>query len=772
MKVKHAKNQMIILILILSSSGFASGQESWKSAHKIIEKRCVSCHSCYSSPCQIDLSSFEGINRGGTKEAIYNSTRLFPANPTRLFIDATSSSEWHRQHNFYPITGATHHQKSILLESVRLGVNRGFAYRDYDFNNEKGTTCPAPKEWEIYSKSNKVRGMPFGFPPLKKPEIATLSRWEKAGFAGSEPTDLQLINRLPEKVRRNITKWEKFLNQSDLKHKITSRYLYEHLFLAHINFENHPKLFLRLVRSKTKAPHEIQEIATVRPFDDPKTAKFYYRFRPLRGTVVYKNHIIFPFSDNRLKNFNKLFIQAKWVKDPKTLPSYEPELSANPFVTFRDMPPLGRYKFLIENARYFSMTFIRGPVCEGQVAVNVIRDHFIVFFQDPDYDLSVTDPSYLLSAAKLLTLPASGKSSPFKTYYKSYKQRQKKYAKYRADSYSKEKKLKFSSASVWDGDGVHDDAVLTIFRHFDNSSVITGAWGGTSKTVWIMDYPIFERMYYLLVAGFNVFDNVFHQASTRMYMDNLRVESENNFLYLLPKKLRMRVRNSWYLGGDAQEKMNSENPMYSDQYNTPEDSTRKNLTTKPRELVNNLTRSVLQERMTKVVNQSDPLHCCLFKNPKSIDKLEKSIQKLTKETQSFARYMPELTIMVAIDPKSKKTKVFFVSKLTDHKNVSFMFEEDQRLAPKNDRLIVTNKWVGSYPNYFIYGSTKHMERFINDVSKAKSKESVEKILTKYGVTRNQKNFWDIYDVIEQLLATKYSLEYGRLDLSKYKNLYR
>ena len=34
----------------------------------ILDKRCVSCHSCYNSPCQLKLSSFEGLQRGASKK--------------------------------------------------------------------------------------------------------------------------------------------------------------------------------------------------------------------------------------------------------------------------------------------------------------------------------------------------------------------------------------------------------------------------------------------------------------------------------------------------------------------------------------------------------------------------------------------------------------------------------------------------------------------------------------------------------------------------------
>ena len=34
----------------------------------ILDKRCVACHSCYNSPCQLKLSSFEGVERGASKK--------------------------------------------------------------------------------------------------------------------------------------------------------------------------------------------------------------------------------------------------------------------------------------------------------------------------------------------------------------------------------------------------------------------------------------------------------------------------------------------------------------------------------------------------------------------------------------------------------------------------------------------------------------------------------------------------------------------------------
>ena len=51
-----------------------------------------------------------------------------------------------------------------------------------------------------------------------------------------------------------------------------------------------------------------------------------------------------------------------------------------------------------------------------------------------------------------------------------------------------------------------------------------------------------------LVAGFDVFGNVTHQVSTRLYMDHLRMQSEVLYLDFLPAERRMQIRASWYVG--------------------------------------------------------------------------------------------------------------------------------------------------------------------------------------------------------------------------------
>src|SRR5512137_2614586 len=77
-----------------------------KEVKPILDKRCTVCHSCYNSPCQLKLDSFEGADRGATKRAVYNSSRLKTMDPTRLFTDARTTGEW-RKKQFFSVTEST-----------------------------------------------------------------------------------------------------------------------------------------------------------------------------------------------------------------------------------------------------------------------------------------------------------------------------------------------------------------------------------------------------------------------------------------------------------------------------------------------------------------------------------------------------------------------------------------------------------------------------------------------------------------------------------------
>ncbi|MFP3498531.1 fatty acid cis/trans isomerase, partial [Pseudomonas sp. SIMBA_059] len=96
---------------------------------------------------------------------------------------------------------------------------------------------------------------------------------------------------------------------------------------------------------------------------------------------------------------------------------------------------------------------------------------------------------------------------------------------------------------LWAG---NDNALLSIFRHFDSASVTKGLIGDVPLTMWLFDYPLFERTYYQLAVNFDVYGNVSHQLQTRLYFDLIRNGAEVNFLRLMPAEKRKDILGDWY----------------------------------------------------------------------------------------------------------------------------------------------------------------------------------------------------------------------------------
>ena len=87
----HPKDQAYQIVPTTREVNYLSDVEP------ILVKRCVVCHSCYNSPCQLKLSSWDGLERGASKEKIYNSGRLKNMYPSRLLVDAHSTDEWRQK---------------------------------------------------------------------------------------------------------------------------------------------------------------------------------------------------------------------------------------------------------------------------------------------------------------------------------------------------------------------------------------------------------------------------------------------------------------------------------------------------------------------------------------------------------------------------------------------------------------------------------------------------------------------------------------------------
>jgi hypothetical protein len=748
----------------------------------VLENRCVVCHACYDAPCQLQLSSREGAERGAIQEPVYDSTRLEAAQPTRLFVDAQSTEAW-RERGFFPVLGSgsgnevsvlgsgSGSETPVLLSMLALGRLHPPAPGErlpdrVELDIDRKLSCPTAASFPDYARQQPEGGMPYGTAPLEDRELQLLATWV-AQRAPAPPPAL-----LPEAAEAQRASWEALLNGASTKEQLVARYLYEHWFLAHLALEGFPSgPFLEVVRSRTPPGQPIDGIATVRPFDDPGVPRVFYRLRPIRASIVHKTHVVYRLGDAKLRRLRELFFETDW--QPTRLPGYSRDEASNPFVAFAEIPARSRYAFLLDDAHYFVMTFIRGPVCRGQVAVDVVEDHFWVAFLDPERDPAASNPEFLARTKHLLDLPAEYAGSvvvPGKLWLE-FNLLQRRYMDAREAFYDELDPERRGPALdwIWDGDGRNPNALLTVFRNFDSATVVKGFVGEIPKTAWVMDYPIFERIYYNLVAGFDIYGHVAHQVATRLYMDHLRMQSENLFLGFLPADRRQEIRASWYVGATRQLDYARVNRLRALDHGT------QIAFSTPDPKAELLLR--IRRQAGAAAGPDDPLNRCGAPPCERAEAsplergVERELQRVAAVRGDFVRWLPEVSLLrVRVDASGQRDLVYALVHNAAHANVAFMFGEDERRLPAEDTLTLIPGHIGSYPNFFFEVAAGDVASFVDALRAVRGEADLDAFVARYGVRRSDPRFWQISDWLRADLRRRDPVEAGIYDLGRYQNL--
>jgi hypothetical protein len=729
----------------------------------VIERRCVVCHACYDAPCQLVLSSRDGLARGAHKDPVYDSARVLAAPPTRLGLDAETPEAW-RDLGFFPVASGSESSPSVLSWMLALGAAHPFAPgeplpADFPLDRDRALSCPRTDEVAAYAAEHPAGGMPYGMARLSDAEYRIIAEWAASDAPTRPPPPL------PPDLAGEIADWERLLNDPALEARVAARYAYEHWVFAHLWFPSHSDgPFFELVRSRTPAPEPVSVIATRFPFDDPGVDRFWYRLRRIDATIVHKTHITYRLGPERLARYRELFLAGDW--EVTRFPSWKAKQASNPFVAFEEIPARARYQFFLDDPLYFVQTFIRGPVCHGNAATDVIHDRFFVAFLDPDHDLSIADPSLLRDAKEYLRLPAEGGKNLVRSWLK-YDRAQNRWRDRRAAGYRKWLAGRAPDLDfVWDGAGRHRGALLTIFRNRDNAMVLDGWWGVDPKTVWIMDYPVFERIYYDLVAGFDVFGNVGHQLGVRLYMDNLRMESEDLLLALLPEPMREPIRASWYVGATTQLKYTLVNRLRSRgmasavRYRTGDPKA---------ELI-----ARIRERAAAVAGPPDRINRCRDASCERAGataaerSAERAFRRLAAAKGRFAQYLPEVVLVRAGGP-GRAGAAYTLAHDREHTNVAAIFREETRLAPDDDRVTILPGIAGSYPNFAFDVPEGEVDPFVEALLAANAPEDLTAIASRWGVRRSSPRFWQTLDWFQDRLARQDRREAGLLDWNRYEN---
>ncbi|SDH01991.1 Fatty acid cis/trans isomerase (CTI) [Vibrio xiamenensis] len=728
----------------------------------IIDNRCVVCHACYDAPCQLKLSSVEGIDRGASKEKVYEGTRIAATTPTRLFEDAQTTQEW-RALGFHPVLNERDQISPVnlqaglvarlLMQKEQHPLPQQTQLEGFDFSIDREQICPTIEEYDQYQAKNPTWGMPYGMPNLDKHEYNTLMVWLENGA--------KMNAHIPVSTQQQalIDEYERFLNGDSLKAQLSARYIYEHLFLSHLYFSDlhskSPRFFV-LVRSKTPPGEPVERIATRRPYGDPQVARVYYRIIPEQGTIVDKTHMPYALNLERMTHWHKWFVDADF--SVQSLPSYEPQVAANPMTAFIDLPVKSRFKFMLDDAQNTIMAYIKGPVCRGQLALNVINDRFWVFFLDPDKSDIPEVNEFYRSQAENLKLPGELQSNtlPLHNWVK-FSAQQAKYLEAKSEFTNKWFKdgAHLTTDVIWTGNGINPNAALTVMRHFDSASVAQGLVGKPPKTAWVLDYALLERIHYLLVAGFDVYGNFGHQLITRMFMDFLRLEGESNFLTLLPRSVRHKEHDSWY---------KDQSPQFSQfmQHNVKPFDQASHVPYKTTDYKQELF-SILKAKLAPVLNDRYNIVDTGF-SPKN----EALLRQVNDIEGKGLLSVPQI-MMLMITSQQGDDQLFTLLHDNAHTNISSLFDEESNRDPEHDDLTLVRGVLGSYPAAYLALDESQIPELVQRLKSLRSEEDYVKLLDKFAIRRSSKNFWSFSDKVHAWYKKNQPIEFGLLDYNRFEN---
>jgi fatty acid cis/trans isomerase CTI len=620
----------------------------------------------------------------------------------------------------------------------------------FDFSIDRAQQCPAIEGMDAYERKHPEWGMPFGLPALSKPEHDALARWIEAGAPATPTTPLSPA------YEQRVARWEAFLNAGSLKAQLASRYIFEHWFIAHLYFDDLPREayadeFFELVRSRTPPGRPIEVIATRRPYDDPGVARAYYRLRRVADTRLAKTHMPYALNDARMARLKQWFIDAPY--EVSALPSYAAAVASNPFIAFQQLPVEARYRLMLEESQFTLMGFIKGPVCRGQVAVDVINDHFWVMFEKPDPGRSELVAAFLARELTHLRLPAEEEGAIGPLKWRRYAEREAAYLKAKSEAFG-QLAAGPDLGTLWDGDGHNPNAALTVMRHFDSASVVQGLLGERPQTVMVIGYPLLERIHYLLVAGFDVYGNIGHQLTTRLYMDFLRTEGEMNFFAFLPLADRQAVHDRWYRGADRA----SIAELWDTRAYAPLETGVRYTSSDP-----------LTELYGMMKARAAPLarpRYTLAASGLSAAPL-RELNRLAALRGRALSHLPEAAVLTVRD--AGRDRHFSLIANRAHSNVAELFDEADRRLPAEDSLTVANGFIGAYPNAFFVVEAAKLAGFVDAVARLGSESDYSALMGSYGIRRTDERFWPHSDALHLAWRQSVPREAGLFDYNRFEN---
>ncbi len=146
---------LLTLCLLISPLTMAQSVSYSRDIQPIFTHNCVACHACYDAPCQLNLGSGEGAERGASKATAYDGTRTHTQATTRLFMDAHGAPAWRRK-DFHSVLEQQGGQAALMARMLELGhatplPPNSKLPKNLDIGIERANQCALPGEFADFA---------------------------------------------------------------------------------------------------------------------------------------------------------------------------------------------------------------------------------------------------------------------------------------------------------------------------------------------------------------------------------------------------------------------------------------------------------------------------------------------------------------------------------------------------------------------------------------------------------------------------------------------
>ncbi len=750
----------------------------------IFSKRCVTCHFCTVGPCQINLTDFEMIRRGGHPHNPYKlgvgTRRVEPTRPE----DQLSVLQW-RELGFYDILSTKNTDSSLLLESVTEGLNN--SPQNPHFSEEtarqraldqKNTVCPTNTEsYETFTRAKPIRGMPWGLPSLTQEDTTILRKWTLMGSPGPKSSEDSRLDSEP--LSDSILAWERFLNgdSRDFKRQYVAKYIFEHTFLARYHFEEVPGEFYSLVRSSTPPGQKIQKINTEVVTDAPpaEVERVYYRFVKEQGVVELATHALFRVNTAKLEVLGEVFFKTDWNVDSPPLYSH------NPFEWFHKIPVEARAWFMREHTRMLYQSYARGPICFTRTATYGGADNFVTFWLKPEVDPTVQVPdlglgnyeyfyrkSHSLELKEIENVVTNWGVHRYKAAFE----------KTLRDVLGARDQNKggLSLDDIWmGGPNKNPNAWTHSLRHDTSTQFFTSKRStlpGRPQSAWVLTYANFERIFYNAAVHFKYFGSLLHQMQTFHWQSTVRTESEDLFISLLrDPKMRMKVRGNYTSKFTSPFlKLNRYYPQGRTAHIPIEWRKREHLFDDGelmKELHKRMGPEITGEKDRLNNWPEDDLPQKIVPGKNSQEQFESGLRTLTGRPGGFVRHLPQVSHLIFVEEGKRKLYTLIVDRA--HKEHKFVVTGNLSLSrlPHLDTLKVVPGLMGAFSYLILIVDHKRAGDFLQGVAKVSKPKHWQELAKQFKVSRNAPQIWDEFDWLNRWQAENLGAEAGILSLRHY-----